>query len=315
MSETIKQECLGTGRQNGKAGKKMTEMEVWKQLRNRLYDMENQDVIIVSHRGRFSSSVIENTSLALCLALQEGADMVELDLDRTRDGVLVGHHDRTLHRLFHDGGSIGDYSLEELRRMPLYNYVGEICEETIETFEEILQVMQGRTCLVLDKCWDYWDEVYRQLTKAQMREQAVFKFYIQDNKAYEWAMAHSDCTYVPMVREMKYLEKVLSLKEKVPVPALEILPQKETDLIYQKETLAWLKDRQIKVWCNSLSLAKRLVYGAGNDDLKSLRQGGRFGWGRLVEQGVDIIQTDWPYELKQYLLARQQEMQQILTMR
>ena len=59
----------------------------------------------------------------------------------------------------------------------------------------------------------------------------------------------------------------------------------------------------MKVWCNSLSLAKRLVYGAGYDDLRSLTQGGDQGWGILAAKGVDIIQTDWPYEAKQYLAS------------
>lgn len=63
-------------------------------------------------------------------------------------------------------------------------------------------------------------------------------------------------------------EEILkSLKEKTMVPALEILPEKQTDEVFQKETFQWLRDHRIKVWCNSLSLAKRLVYGAGYDDL------------------------------------------------
>ena len=68
-----------------------------------------------------------------------------------------------------------------------------------------------------------------------------------------------------------------------------------------RQALQALRERGIKTWCNSLSLSKNLVYGAGYDDLKSLRFGGDAGWGRLIRQGVDIIQTDWPYELWRYL--------------
>ena len=75
--------------------------------------------------------------------------------------------------------------------------------------------------------------------------------------------------------------------------------------VFQKETCDFLKENHIKVWCNSLSLAKRLVYGAGYDDLKSLRYGGDHGWGVLINRGVNIIQTDWPYELKQYLIKKE----------
>lgn len=282
-------------------GERRMRLEGWENVRRRLFDAEDETVMIVSHRGRFSSSVMENTSLAFCLALQEGADMVEMDLDRTKDGVLVGHHDRTLERLFHDSNRVEDYFLDELRAKPFYNYVGEDGEEKIETFEEMLKVMKGRTCLVLDKCWRFWDEAYEQLDRENMMDQAVFKFYIEDREAYDWALSHKSCTFVPMVKEERYLELAADLKKYAFVPAVEILPEKETDPIYQKETILWCRERKMKVWCNSLSLGRRLVYGAGNDDLKSLRSGGEYGWGRLVQQGITIIQTDWPYELRQYL--------------
>ena len=47
--------------------------------------------------------------------------MVEMDLAMTSDGVLVGHHDDNMTRLFHDTNKISDYTLEELRKKPLYN--------------------------------------------------------------------------------------------------------------------------------------------------------------------------------------------------
>lgn len=280
-------------------------MEDWKKRRDRLLDTDDNHVMIASHRGKFSSSVMENTSLAFLLAVAQGADMVEMDLERTRDGILVGHHDKTMQRLFHETEKICDYTLEELQQKPLYNYVGEICEEHIETFEEILKSLREKTLIVLDKCWDDWEQVYEQLEQEGMTEQAVFKFYIENQGAYHWAENHPGCMFVPMLKNVADLPLIGELKEKTMVPALEILPEKQTDEVFQKETFQWLRDHRIKVWCNSLSLAKRLVYGAGYDDLKSLRYGGDCGWGRLIEQGVNIIQTDWPYELRQYLLERE----------
>lgn len=278
-------------------------MEEWEKKKKWLFDCNDHRVMIASHRGKFSSSVMENTSLAFQLALGEGADMVEMDLDKTRDGVLVGHHDQDMTRLFHNSGKISDYTLEELQEMALYNYVGEICEEKLETFQEILTALKNQALLVLDKCWDDWDDVYELLKQYSMNDQAIFKFYIENEASYQWAKAHPDCVFVPMLKNTADLSRVAALKEWTQVPALEILPVKETDAVFQKETFEWLRNHRIKVWCNSLSLAKRLVYGAGFDDLKSLRYGGNYGWKRLVEQGVAIIQTDWPYELKQYLLA------------
>ena len=137
-----------------------------------------------------------------------------------------------------------------------------------------------------------------------MVQQAVFKFYLQDTSAYQWAKEHPDCAFIPMSGDVTLLDYLHELKKVTKVPALEILPEKEEDAIFRESTFQWLSDHQIKIWCNSLSLAKRLVYGAGFDDLRSLHFGGDEGWGILIDRGIQIIQTDWPYELKTYLDSR-----------
>lgn len=278
-------------------------MKTWKETLEKLWNPNDHDALIASHRGKFSSSVMENTSLAFLIAMNQGADMVEMDLDRTKDGYIVGHHDDTMERLFHRSSRISDWSLEELRQMPVYNYIGEICAEQIETFDQILDSLKDKTVLVLDKCWHCWDDVYRLLKEKDMVEQTIFKFYLEDTAAYQWAKEHPDCSFIPMSGDVSLLEYLYELKTVTKVPALEILPEKEEDAIFQASVFQWLSDHQIKVWCNSLSLARRLVYGAGFDDLKSLYFGGDKGWGELMKRGVQIIQTDWPYELKMYLDA------------
>lgn len=279
-------------------------MELWREKREWLCNPQNQKVMIASHRGKFASSVMENTSLAFLTAMDQGADMVEMDLAKTKDGRIVGHHDDTIERLFHRPGRIQDYTLEELRQMEIYNCLGEPCAEKLESFDEIAAPLKGKTLLVLDKCWDCWDDVYRELEQKQLIFQTVFKFYIEDEDPYRWAENHGNCMFIPMLGDTLYLDRVERLKTKAAVPALEILPEKETDEVFSPETFTRLHHAGIKVWCNSLSLSSRLVYGAGYDDLKSLRYGGNAGWGRLIERGVSIIQTDWPRELKKYLIEK-----------
>ena len=150
-------------------------MRDWKKNMEILCDPLCRQVQIACHRGKFSSSVMENTALAFQAAVGQGADMVEMDLARTKDGRIVGHHDDTMIRLFHNPGRIGDYTLEELKNMELYNYLGEPCVQSIETFDEILDALRDRTILVLDKCWDCWDEVLELLEREGMTGQAVFK--------------------------------------------------------------------------------------------------------------------------------------------
>ncbi len=276
-------------------------MEGWEETRRWLFNMEDTDIKIASHRGKFGSSVIENTSLAFLTAMGEGADMVEMDLDMTKDGILIGHHDKTMKRLFSVDDKISCHTWDEIQKMPLINYLGEVNVTGLETFQEILDSLRGKTLMALDKCWDHWDAVYESLAEKDMLGQAVFKFPIKNSQAAEWAVGHGDCMFIPMVKEAKYLEDVDILRKKAVVPAVEVVPRKETDSIYADSVFTWVKERHMKIWCNSLSLARRLVYGAGYDDLRSLIFGGDEGWGGLAKKGVDIIQTDWPAETSAYL--------------
>src|ERR1700733_13437872 len=59
----------------------------------------------------------ENTLPAFTSAVREGADMIELDLRRTRDGEIVVLHDATLSRLWGDERTLADLDLAEVREM------------------------------------------------------------------------------------------------------------------------------------------------------------------------------------------------------
>lgn len=273
----------------------------WKSTRGQLLNGSEKRVFIASHRGKFGMTVMENTALAFQLAVLEGADMVEMDLARTKDGVLVGFHDDSLLRMTGQRGRIQDKSYAELMELELYTYMYEKNGAYLETFEEMIAPLKDKTILVLDKCWDYWDEVYQVLKGLDMAEQAIFKFYSSDRHLYGEVGKYPEPMFVPMHAAKDELEDVLALRESCCLMGLEILPEDKTDPVLSAAYIESLHQKGLKVWCNSLSFCKELIFGGGYDDLLSLSRGGDAGWGELLKRGVDIIQTDWPYELKLYL--------------
>jgi glycerophosphoryl diester phosphodiesterase len=70
-------------------------------------------VTAIAHRGD-PVGHRENTLPAFASALAQGADMIELDLRRTRDGAIVVLHDQSLLRLWEREASVGDLDLSEL---------------------------------------------------------------------------------------------------------------------------------------------------------------------------------------------------------
>lgn len=71
--------------------------------------------LVIAHRGA-SAARPENTFAAFALAVKQGADMIETDLHRTRDGAIVLAHDATLGRLG-GRGEIADATRDELREL------------------------------------------------------------------------------------------------------------------------------------------------------------------------------------------------------
>jgi len=71
--------------------------------------------LVIGHRGA-KAYLPENTLPAYALAIAQGADMLEIDLHRSRDGAVPIVHDEGLEEIGGDG-EVKDVSLEELRAL------------------------------------------------------------------------------------------------------------------------------------------------------------------------------------------------------
>ncbi|NOR49715.1 MAG: glycerophosphodiester phosphodiesterase, partial [Desulfuromonadales bacterium] len=69
-----------------------------------------------AHRGA-SCCAPENTLAAFTLAVDNGADGLELDIHLSRDGVPVVIHDETLERTTDGCGPVAEMTLQQLQRL------------------------------------------------------------------------------------------------------------------------------------------------------------------------------------------------------
>ena len=72
---------------------------------------------VITHRGA-SGYAAENTFAAHDLALEQGADVLELDVRATADGALAVLHDSTLARTAGDARAIGQLNVADLQTIP-----------------------------------------------------------------------------------------------------------------------------------------------------------------------------------------------------
>ena len=97
---------------------------------------------IFAHRGA-SGYAPENTLEAFRLAMEQGADGIELDVHLTKDGEVVVIHDETLNRTSDGQGKVRDYTLEELKKFSFHNHMEKYQGVQIPTLKEALNLVKN----------------------------------------------------------------------------------------------------------------------------------------------------------------------------
>lgn len=99
---------------------------------------------ITSHRGS-SFSAPENTLPAIEEAIDDLSDFVEIDVQETKDGIVVVYHDAALKRITGEEGKLWDYTYGELLLMDFGGWFSEDYAGTqIPTLAEVLEACKGR---------------------------------------------------------------------------------------------------------------------------------------------------------------------------
>jgi len=118
--------------------------------------------LVVAHRGA-SAIAPENTLLAHKLAYELGADMIETDVQETKDGTLVCIHDYTVNRTTNGCGAIAELTYREVRNLDAGN------GQKIPTLDEVLDYVRGKMKINIElKVTDIEKEVLSALKARNM---------------------------------------------------------------------------------------------------------------------------------------------------
>lgn len=98
--------------------------------------------VTYAHRGA-SEYYPENTLSSFYAGVEIGANGIENDIQRTKDGVLVVFHDDTIDRVTDGSGKVSDYTYRELLRFTVKNEKYNRFDK-IMTFEEFLKYFAWR---------------------------------------------------------------------------------------------------------------------------------------------------------------------------
>ena len=102
---------------------------------------------IFAHRGA-SAYAPENTVEAFALAMEQGADGIELDVQMTKDGQVGVIHDETIDRVSDGTGAVREYTLEELKKFHFSNHMENYENAAIHTLKEVLDLIKSSNMLL-----------------------------------------------------------------------------------------------------------------------------------------------------------------------
>ena len=138
---------------------------------------------IFAHRGA-SAYAPENTVEAFALAMEQGADGIELDVQMTKDGQVVVIHDETIDRVSDGTGAVRDYTLEELKKFHFSNHMENYENAVIPTLKEVLDLIKSSNMLlnIELKTGIYWypnlEEKTMELVKeAGMEDRVIYSSF------------------------------------------------------------------------------------------------------------------------------------------
>lgn len=78
--------------------------------------LNSSEMLIIAHRGA-SGYDPEHTMPSYDLAIEKNVDYIEIDLQMTKDGVLVAMHDDKVDRTTNGAGGVKDYTGQQLKKL------------------------------------------------------------------------------------------------------------------------------------------------------------------------------------------------------
>ena len=106
--------------------------------------------VITAHRGD-SKHAPENTLAAFEAAIENGADVIELDVRETKDGEIIVTHDKNLVRTTGIDAYVEDLTFGEIRQFDAGSWFSEEFKgEQIPTLREAIELIDGRAKLNIE---------------------------------------------------------------------------------------------------------------------------------------------------------------------
>ena len=232
--------------------------------------------VVYAHRGA-SEYAPENTMSSFHLGVQMGANGIETDVRRTKDGVLVLFHDPNFERVIGCEGCIADYTYEELMQFRVKNEKTDT-RDIIVKFEDFLRYFGFRDLhFAIELKEDLAEETLALLDRFDLKDKAIITSFQFD--------------YIKRVKELRPDWRVGYLVRAVTDEVLSDLASIGGEQLCPRATV--VNASEVEKW-HAMGLNVR-AWGANNFDLMK----------NAYDCGVDGMTVNFPDQLIRYMVQKQ----------
>lgn len=256
-------------------------------------------ILVAAHRGTCGGNIVQNTNLAYRNALLHGADMIEVDASMTTDGVFYAFHNGEEMLELGIDRDIRKMSSQEVDGLYTLNAIRHKTGQKLERLEDVLEKFRGKCFINIDRSWFYWKEIIGLLERMDMKDQILLKSNVEETLLKELEESGSEIMYMPIMKDPSEWDTLM--KYHINVAAAELIFTDLDSGFLLEGFMGKLHEAGIAPWVNAITLDDDTVLSGRLDDNLAIAEGFDQAWGRLIELGFEIIQTDWPALLKNYV--------------
>lgn len=263
--------------------------------------LERAKPAVVAHRGLGHASIAPNTIGAVRAAVRSGAEIVQIPVSASADLYFWAFHDGFEPEHLGIERNLQTLTATEVREQ---SYVWRDRPGRTARVQPLLELLGkfagGPVLFTIDRSWWRWPQLLVALDSLRMPGQLLVKAPAWEMEALARLQRHPvKYPFVPICATQDEVEEVLAL-DHLNTVGLELITTAPTGPWFDSEVIADFHNRGLFVLVNSVTLTTGIPQFGGYEDEMAIFDSPASAWRPLFELGVDAIQTDWPWLLRDY---------------
>lgn len=267
----------------------------------------DRNIAVIAHRGCWQDGAPEVSISAIKACELIKPDVIEVDVRSTVDGALILIHDETVDRTTNGTGVVSAMTFNQIRALMLKEKDGgptaRLTDETIPTLREALETIHKDTVLHLHIYTDALSEVAKTVSDLQMGHRVTT--WVSGNNSKELAASplFGAMGLIPILTNcdadlnqecVANKKRDLSAIQRLRPSGYYVIPKSGITSVHGREFLENVAS------ANSGTKSRTMVSTLFNLDKLPLSELEK-EWQKLIDLGADMIMTDRPKELLDFL--------------